>query len=108
MITSPPADRRGLAPLLKVMPLDGWGWLWVITGLVAVAAAFAPQGLDWAGFLALPVIVLPWTGAYIAAWLMGDYPRGWVAAAVWALIAVPVIVVAGWREPPQVKRVRSE
>jgi fatty acid desaturase len=107
-ITSPQPDQRGLKPLLEVAPLAVWGGLWVATGLVAVVAAWLPQGLDWAGFLALPAMVLPWMGSYAAAWVTGDFPRGWVAALVWGVIAVPVLVVAGWREPPRIKRVSMQ
>ncbi|MGW0905053.1 hypothetical protein [Streptomyces sp. NPDC002853] len=105
-IVSPQPDQRGLEPLLFVS-LDVWGWAWVATGLVAVVTAWLPQGRDWLGFLALPAIVLPWMGSYLASWISGEFPRGWVAAAVWGVIAVPVIVVAGWREPPKIKRVSS-
>jgi hypothetical protein len=106
-ITSPQPDQRGLKPLLEVWPLPVWGWLWVATGLVAIASAWMPQGLDWPGFLALPLMVLPWMGSYAMAWISGEFPRGWVAAIVWGAIAVPVLVVAGWREPPGVKRVSN-
>jgi hypothetical protein len=82
-----------------------WGWLFVTAGLCAAVAAFMRQGADWFGFVALVLIVLPWMLSYLASWALGDFPRGWVAAAVWAVIAVPVIVVAGWREPPRPKRV---
>jgi fatty acid desaturase len=104
-ITSPQPDQRGLQPILERVPLTVWGCLWVATGLTAIVSAFLPQGRDWVGFLALPGMVLPWMTSYLLAWLMGDFPRGWVAALVWAVIAVPVLVVAGWREPPRVKRV---
>jgi hypothetical protein len=106
-ITSPQPDQRGLAPLLERVPLAVWGWMWVATGLVAVASAWMPQGRDWVGFLSLPAMVLPWMGSYLAAWLTGEFPRGWVASLVWGAIAVPVLVVAGWREPPRVKRVSN-
>ncbi|MCZ4506950.1 hypothetical protein O3Q52_01740 [Streptomyces sp. ActVer] len=106
-VVSPQPDQRGLEPLLELWSLHVWGWLWVITGLVAVVSAWLPQGFDWPGFLALPLIVLPWMVSYLATWLAGDFPRGWVAAVVWGVIAVPVLVVAGWREPPGVKRVSN-
>ncbi|MFE9064956.1 hypothetical protein [Streptomyces violaceusniger] len=106
-VISPQPDQRGLQPLLNVMPLSVWGWIWVACGLVAVVAAWLPQGVDAPGFLALPLIVLPWMTSYLASWVTGDFPRGWVAAAIWGLIAVPVIVVAGWREPPRPKRVEG-
>ncbi|WP_458089531.1 hypothetical protein [Streptomyces malaysiensis] len=106
-IASPQPDQRGLQPALTVMPLWAWGWAWVVCGLVAVGAAWLPQGVDAAGFLALPLIVLPWMTSYLISWVTGDFPRGWVAAAIWGLIAIPVIVVAGWREPPRPKRIEG-
>jgi hypothetical protein len=106
-LISPQPDQRGLTLATQMAPLHVWGWLWIATGLIAVASAWMPQGVDWPGFLALPLIVLPWMLSYLTSWLQGDFPRGWVAAAVWAVVAVPVIVVAGWREPLRPKRVES-
>ena len=106
-ITSPAPDLRGLRLLLQMMPLDAWGWLWVISGLIAIVSAWLPQGKDWPGFLALPLMVLPWAVSYLLAWIIGDFPRGWVATVVWGAIAAPVLVVAGWREPPRPKRLES-
>lgn len=106
-VISPQPDQRGLGAALRVMPLSGWGCAWLACGLVAVVCAWLPQGVDAAGFLALPLIVLPWMTSYLASWISGDFPRGWVAAAIWGLIAVPLIVVAGWREPPRPKRVEG-
>lgn len=106
-VASPAPDQRGLTLATQMLPLTAWGWLWITTGLLAVAAAFMPQGADWFGFVGLALIVLPWVTSYLATWILGDFPRGWVAAAVWAVIAVPVVVVAGWREAPRPKRLES-
>lgn len=103
-IVSPQPDQRGLTLVTQMWSLTVWGWLFITAGMCAAVAAFLRQGADWFGFVALVLIVLPWMTSYLAAWLLGDFPRGWVAAAVWAVIAVPVIVVAGWREPPRHKR----
>ena len=104
-LISPQPDQRGLTLALQMLPLDAWACLFIAAGLVAFVAAWVPQGVDWFGFVALVLIVLPWMTSYLASWILGDFPRGWVAAAVWAVIAVPVLVVAGWREPPRMKRV---
>lgn len=106
-IVSPNPDRRGIEPLVALLPLDVWGALWIATGLVAAVSAWLPQGWDWPAFPALQLIVLPWIGSNLATWILGEFPRGWIAALVWGAICVPVWVTAGWREPPRVKRVGS-
>lgn len=103
-LVTPQPDQRGLKLLLALMPLGAWGWLWIVAGITAIACAWAPPGRDAAGFAALVLIVVPWMATYLAAWLLGDYPRGWVAAAIWAALVAPVLVVAGWPEAPRRKR----
>lgn len=105
-ITSPQPDLRGLRILLW-LPLDVWGWLWIASGLAAAAAAFLPQGRDWPGFLMLPPITAMWAGSYLITWILGDYPRGWVAAAVWAALAAVPMLAAPLREPPRPKKVEG-
>ncbi|MFJ4990078.1 hypothetical protein ACIP9H_40560 [Streptomyces sp. NPDC088732] len=104
-LITPQPDQRGLGPALHVMPLVAWAWLWVVSGVIAAMAAWLPEGRDWPGFLSLPLIVLPWTVSYFMSWAVGDAPRGWVSSVVWAAIAAPVLVVAGWDEPTRHKRV---
>lgn len=105
-LISPQADQRGLTLLLHALPLHAWGWLWVTAGAVAAVCAFMPQGRDWPAFLALPLLAFAWTLSYLVAWWpLGVFPRGWVAAAVYGALAIPVLVVAGWREPARPKKV---
>ncbi|MFE3326908.1 hypothetical protein [Streptomyces sp. NPDC059176] len=103
-IVIPQPEQRGLQVLLALWPLSVWGWCWVIAGLIALVCAWAPPGRDAPGFVALVLIVVPWTASYLASWLLGVYPRGWAGAAVWTAITVPALVVAGWPEPPRRKR----
>ncbi|MFV8127554.1 hypothetical protein [Streptomyces syringium] len=104
-LAAPQPDQRGLALLLHLCPLPIWACAWMAAGAVAVAAAWLPQGRDWWGFLALVLMVIPWTLAYLVSWWpLGTFPRGWIAAVVWAVIAVPVIVAAGWAEPLRPKK----
>jgi hypothetical protein len=103
-ITAPPPDQRGLRLLTDVLPLQVWGWCWLTAGLVAIVSAWVKQGWDWPGFLALPLIVMPWVISYFVAWLQGIFPRGWIASALYGALAIGIFVVAGWREPPRPKR----
>ena len=104
-LVEPLPDTRGIRLLLYLMPLDAWAWCWIALGLVAVASAALPEGRDWYGFPALLVLVVPWMLSYFVSWWpLGDTTRGWVTALIWAVATVPVIVVAGWREPPRPKK----
>jgi hypothetical protein len=103
-ISSPQPDQRGLHLLLDRVPLVVWGWLWITAGLVAIASAWLRQGSDRFGFFALSLIVTPWLISYLVAWLQGTFPRGWIASALYAGLAIGIMVVAGWGEPPRPKR----
>lgn len=105
-LISPPADQRGLQLALNLLSLEVWAGCWIAAGLAAIVSAWLPQGRDAPGFVALLIIVVPWMLSYLLSWWpLATFPRGWVAAAVWVAIAIPVIVVAGWREAPRPKRV---
>ncbi|MGW3298523.1 hypothetical protein [Streptomyces rubiginosohelvolus] len=105
-LVEPLPDTRGIQLLLqRGIPLDAWALGWIICGLTAMVCAVLPEGRDWLGFPALLLIVVPWMLAYFVSWWpLGDNARGWVTALIWAVAAVPVIVVAGWREPPRPKK----
>lgn len=77
-LTTPQPDQRGLQLVLSLQPLEFWGWCWIAAGIVALICAWAPPGRDAAAFLLLPLVVVPWTVSYLAAWLSGDFPAaGW-------------------------------
>jgi hypothetical protein len=104
-VTAPQPDQRGLKLLTDVLPLDAWGWMWISSGLIAIASAFLRQGSDRFGFAALIAMVLPWLFAYLVAWWpLGLFPRGWIAAALYSGLAIGIFVVAGWGEPQRPKR----
>lgn len=103
-ITAPQPDQRGLHLLLDRVPLEVWGWLWITSGLVAIVSAFLRQGSDRFGFAALCLILAPWIISYLYAWLQGIFPRGWIASALYGALAIGIMVVVGWSEPPRPKR----
>lgn len=105
----PLPDQRGIRLLLAVLPLNAWAVCWIAVGCVAIVAAWMPTGADYLGFGALLVMLVPWMLSYLASWWpLGDNPRGWISALLFLGIAAPVMVVAGWREPPRPRRVKRE
>jgi hypothetical protein len=108
-IAEPVRDRRGLCLLLKLMPLEAWGWAWIAAGVTALACAWLPPRRDWPGFLAVWAITAPWSMAFLVAWWpLGEYPRGWIAALIFGAFGAVCLVAIGWDEPPaRTERVRE-
>ncbi|MFF8910155.1 hypothetical protein [Streptomyces olivaceoviridis] len=100
-VIAPPGDQRGLTLLLKIMPLTGWGWVWITAGLAALVCAWLPPRRDWPGFLAVWLIATPWALAYLVSWWpLDESPRGWVVAMIFAAFGAVCLVAIGWDEPP--------
>src|SRR5690606_10495342 len=98
-------DQAGLALLLKLAPLDFWGWVWIVAGVVAVVCAWLPARRDWPGFLAVWLIATPWAMAYLLSWWpLGESPRGWVVAMIFGAFGSVCLVVIGWDGPPGAQR----
>lgn len=104
LIIQPIPSNVGIRLLLHVMPMNGWGWALLAAGAAAVACAPLRQGADWPGFTALVLVWTPWSLSYLTSWWLGDNPRGWISAAVFAALAGVPAVVVGWSETPRFPR----
>lgn len=100
-VFEPTGDRRGLALLLKLRPLEFWGWLWVTAGVIALVCAWLPPRRDWPGFLAVWLVSTPWAMAYLLSWWpLHQTPQGWVIATIFGAWGGVNLVAIGWEEPP--------
>lgn len=100
-VVQPTGDRHGLTLLLKVAPLDVWGWAWILAGTVALVCAWLGRPHDWPGFVAVWLIASAWAGAYLVSWWpLGESPRGWVLALIFGSFGLVNLVAIGWDEPP--------
>ena len=100
-LAAPVQDTRGLRLLLKMCPLEVWGWAWIVAGSTALVCAWLPPRRDWPGFLAVWAITAPWSMSYLVAWWpLDDHPRGWVAALIFGAFGSVCLVAIGWDEPP--------
>ncbi|MFJ2567864.1 hypothetical protein ACIO02_33860 [Streptomyces sp. NPDC087568] len=108
-VIEPTGDRRGLTLLLKVMSLDGWGWVWITAGLIALVCAWLPPRRDWPGYVAVWLIAMPWAMAYLVSWWpLGESSRGWVVAVLFGAFGSACVVAVGWDEPPARRELRRE
>jgi hypothetical protein len=96
-----PPDRFLLHALI---PSDVRAAIWIVSGGLAIAAAWR-RGGDGFGFAALvvPLVIrsvsLLWS---TVAYLVGatSWPLGWTGAIIWLLLLALVLLISGWAEAP--------
>lgn len=111
-LTSPAVSTKlfgHLPSLLDVILSDHRSaLLWVICGLVGIAAAVLPRRhmADAYGFNALLIPPLAWTVLSGCSWLIfvitrGEFgsPRSWVSAVIWSLAVTVLLITSGWPDP---------
>ncbi|MFF8879590.1 hypothetical protein [Streptomyces flaveolus] len=100
-VIQPTGDERGLSLLLKLAPLDAWGWAWITAGALALICSWLPRPHDWPGFFAVWLIASAWAGAYLVSWWpLHESTRGWVIALIFGAFGAVNLVAIGWDEPP--------
>lgn len=79
--------------------------LWALTGLVAIASAWRPQGKsDSWGFVALYIMPAQRAAAHLIAWMdsldgKGGDHSAWVTTIFYLIFLAVIIICAGWKEP---------
>lgn len=102
MLTRPLPDRTPLRLLLMIQDLPFWSCTWIVAGLAAIVCAFLAPGKDWPGFTALWLATVPWSLTFFVSWWpLGDNPRGWISAGLFAVFGALPLVLVGWPEPEQ-------
>lgn len=95
-----PAETRA-APsyvfLEGILPLPVWAALWGAVGLACLVQAFMVH--DRPAFVAASCLKVCWGSLYMAGWLIGEIPRGYVSAVIWLVFGGFVQVIASWPEP---------
>ena len=95
-----PAETRATAAFMffeGILPLWAWTVLWAGAGVACLVQAFMVH--DRAAFVAESCLKVCWGSLYLAGWLIGEIPRGYVSAVIWLGLAGFVQVIASWAEP---------
>lgn len=101
----PPEAARSASTqfFAHLMPLPAWGALWLGTGVVCLIGAFQRRD-RWAYACATALKVL-WGAVCLLGWMLAGLSRGWVSAAIFLPMAVLVLVISTWPEPPVTERI---
>ncbi|MFD9780352.1 hypothetical protein ACFWZS_21695 [[Kitasatospora] papulosa] len=92
---------RGLGTVVRYVPLDVLGGVWVGCGLLAVTAAWLTScpRVQAAGFAALAAPAALWGAAFTITWAGGGFPSAGGSAAAWVGFALSVVWVSGMDDP---------
>jgi hypothetical protein len=97
LAATPPSTSGGYEFLSTILPLWVWAIPWGVVGCMCLVQAFAVQ--DRVAFVAASALKAGWGVLYLAGFLAGEIPRGYVAAVIWLAFAGFVAVISGWPEP---------
>lgn len=100
LAAAPPSTSQSSAYafLATILPLNAWAIPWAAVG--GMCLVYAAQTEDRPAFIAASGLKVGWGVLYLAGWLVGEIPRGYVSAVVWLAFAGFVAVISGWPEPP--------
>lgn len=102
---NPPPTPEGLRTLDQLVPLEYWGWAWVIIGVLSMLGAFTRHYR--VPFIPTMVISALWSFSYFAEWAMDFFSRGidsrdYITAVSYAVQALLILAVIRLIDPAEV------
>jgi hypothetical protein len=91
-VTAPASDRRALAGVTAVMPLEAWAGVWVGAGVIAIVAAFQPVGRDRWGYVAAVIPPGAWALGHFYAAVEFHYLRA-MFIGLWYLLSHALLIL---------------
>lgn len=104
ILVAPSASRlRGLELATEVVDLPGWGAVWVLVGLLALASTRWPPTSETWGYTAMSGLAALWSAVYALGMVFLGSPSAGVAGClVWALVSFMWWGISGLRNPDDV------
>lgn len=102
----PPPTPAGLRTLVQLVPIECWGWAWVIIGVLSIVGAFTTHYR--APFVPFLIITTLWGFSYLAEWGMDYFTRGvdsrdYVSAVSYAVQSLLILAVIRLIDPSELK-----
>jgi len=100
ILTEPAESRQSsLALALHLMPLSGWGVMWIAVGILAVISSRWPPASETWGYSALSGLAAWWAACYAFSVLMGAPNQSASGALLWGLVSFMWWGIAGLVNP---------
>lgn len=102
-LKTPPGRHQVLAAALSIMPMRGWGTVFIVVGVLAILASRWPPAFreTW-GYTSLAGLSALWASLYACSMFFMGAPRGTVSAVLlWGGIAFLWWAISGLHNPPR-------
>lgn len=98
-----PGRAHSLAVALQIFPVEFWGWVWVLCGLMAVISSRWPAMAETWGYVVLTGLSSGWSATYLAGVVVTHSPRSNISSAlVWGLVAFLWWAISGLVNPDKI------
>jgi hypothetical protein len=95
-------QELSLIVALRVLPIDGWGTLFIVAGLLSCLSSRWPSFSETWGYTVLTGISAGWSSMYAAGYILGYAEiQNVTAALVWGLMAFMWWAISGLLNPPK-------
>lgn len=99
-LPSNPARERALKVVLQVAPLEFWGSLFIMTGLLSMISSRWPPFSEKWGYMALTGMSSGWASIYLLGVIFFGSPSGnWSQALIWSILAFMWWAISGLSNP---------
>lgn len=101
MVQRPSSNRDiALQAVIKIAPLQVWGSIFVLAGLLSIISSRWPPKVEMWGYVVLTGISLMWGTAYLTGVTLANSPAANIGGALlWSLLGLLWWSIAGLRNP---------
>lgn len=97
---SSPNRELALAALLQIAPIQFWGWIFVVAGLLSMLSAKWPQMAETWGYMVLTGVSAGWSTTYVTSIIFFHAPSAnLTASAAWGILAFMWWAISGLPNP---------
>lgn len=102
ILTDPtPARTQALKYAISWLSMDGWGWIFIFSGLLSILSARWPPVSETWGYTVLTGLSAAWSGFYLMGIIFGHQPAANLSGVMsWGLIAFMWWAISGLINPP--------
>lgn len=103
IVEQSPIRQSSLQLQTAILPMAGWGAVWVIVGLLGVLSSRWPPASETWGYTAMSALAALWGSFYCFGVLLGGPPQALTGGLVWAMVAFLWWAIAGLKNPDRVR-----